>query len=200
MSYGRKCQCPLEEPPVSRPQAWGNSSGGSGARAATKLRADESEQRLSTGSESRRRSRSPRKHPGYSSALAVGPSARFQAQGARSGSTSDADRPQRRQPRDINGGLGFADPRSLNANRVRSPEGSPRLHSSIKRSRSPAAYATSATAFKLLRKCSAFRYPLQKATNRGSNAPLDEAEREAAMAEVTQDVYASSTVGRWRAS
>ena len=150
MSFGRKCHCPLEEPPVIRRQVGGASSGSGWVRAAAKLRADNIERSRIACLESRRRSRSPRHHPGYSAALAIGPSARFHAQGT-------------------------------NSSRIRS--------------RSASAPDTSLTAFRPLRKLSAFRYPLRKASNSGSNAPHDEAELPAAMAEVTQDVYAPSTIG-----
>ena len=60
--------------------------------------------------------------------------------------------------------------------------------------RTTAGPANEATAYRPLRKFAAFRYPLRKA-HRGSNAPLDAAEREEAMADVTRDVYAASTVG-----
>ena len=59
----------------------------------------------------------------------------------------------------------------------------------------PAVHANEATAYRPLRKFAAFRYPLQKA-HRWYNAPLDAAEMEAAMADVTRDVYAASPSGR----
>ena len=58
----------------------------------------------------------------------------------------------------------------------------------------PAVHANEATAYRPLRKFAAFRYPLQKA-RRGYDAPLDAAEMNAAMANVTRDVCAASTVG-----
>lgn len=83
MSFGRTYQCPLERPLVSNRQRWGGSSGSDGDRAAAIPQGGSGGQGSSMGIGSRRRSRSPRRHPGYSSALAVGPSARSQAQGAR---------------------------------------------------------------------------------------------------------------------
>lgn len=65
----------------------------------------------------------------------------------------------------------------------------------IKQSGVFVAYVTTATAFRLLLTFSILRHPLYKATNRGSNIALDEAEREAAMATVIQDVYVVFTVG-----
>ena len=80
MSFGRAYQCPLERPLGTIRQRWGDSSGGSGYFAAALPQSSGGEQRSGIGMGSRRRSRSPRRHRGYTSALAVGPSARFQAQ------------------------------------------------------------------------------------------------------------------------
>ena len=143
MSFGGKYRCPLDGPPPVRRQAGGSSSGW--VRAAARLRTDKIEQSRQACVEARRRSRSPRRHPGYSVALSIGPSARLVTQ--RIGASSS---------------------------RVRS--------SDAQNSR------RALKAFRPMRKLSAFRYPLRIASNRGSNAPLDEAERSAAMAEVTQDV------------
>ena len=81
MSFGRTYQCPLERPLVSNRQRWGGSSGGSGDRAAVIPQNSGGEQKSGISIGSRRRSRSPCRHRGYSSALAVGPSARFRARG-----------------------------------------------------------------------------------------------------------------------
>ena len=82
-SFGRTYRCPLEVALVPNRQRWGYSSGGSGDRAAAIPLFSGGVQRPGISIGSWYRSRSPHGHPGYSSALAFGTSARFQAQGAR---------------------------------------------------------------------------------------------------------------------
>ena len=134
MGFGGYYVYPLDRPLVSTRQAWGVPSG----------------VRASHG-----RSRSPRRQPHFPPIMAVGPSARFLAAGARPGPAG-----YRREGRGQ-----FA-----------------------------TGTANEATAYRPLRRLAAFRYPLQSA-RRGFNAPLDAAEREEALADVTRDVYAASTVG-----
>ena len=126
--------------------------------------------------EARLCSRSPRRHPGYSTALAIGPYARHGAP-------------------DLAGRVGSGGV-SRTSSKGSSSAGTEAGGSTRVRGRDALSTAAATdTAFPPLRKLAPFRNPLQTAARRGPNAPLDDDERAAAMADVVQDVYAPSSIG-----